>query len=157
MDSFQIWNLSRVKFSMSSIFLSQLAVVSDPDMKDASLRSGSNPGSPSAYRGPRKHYSNTKPYVVPGAPDPNQLVYTPAGVAMPEPLSVACGTDDDFEGDSFTMNYPGQRKPYRGRGGRGRSSYDPGRGGQRRRHGEQGAGTQYYSSTYRGRGRERGY
>lgn len=134
-----------------------LAVVSDPDMKDASLRSGSNPGSPSAYRGARKHYNNAKSYVVPGVHDPSQLVYAPRGVTMPEPLSVACGTDDDFEGDSFTGSYPGQRKPYRGRGGRGRSSYDPGRGGQRRRHGEQGAGTQYYSSSYRGRGRERGY
>ncbi|KAM4564363.1 OTU domain-containing protein 4 isoform 3-T4 [Fundulus diaphanus] len=136
-----------------------LAVVSDPD--DASLRSGCNPGSPSTYRGARKHLTSTKPYVVPGAHEPGQLVYTAAAMGMPEPQSVACGTEDDYEADAFTMNYPGQRKPYRGRGGRGRSSYDPGRGGHRRRHGDpgagMGAGTHYFSSSFRGRGRERGY
>ncbi|KAM4713864.1 LOW QUALITY PROTEIN: OTU domain-containing protein 4 [Anableps anableps] len=128
-----------------------LAVVPDPDMKDASLRSASNPGSPSAYRGPRKHFPASKPYVIPGVPD--QLVFPP----IPEPLSVACGTEDDFEGEPFAMSYTGQRKVYRGRGGRGRGSYDPGRGGQRRRHGDQGAGTHFFNSTFRGRGRERGY
>uniref|UniRef100_A0A3Q2PIP0 Uncharacterized protein n=1 Tax=Fundulus heteroclitus TaxID=8078 RepID=A0A3Q2PIP0_FUNHE len=131
-----------------------LAVVSDPD--DASLRSGCNPGSPSTYRGARKHLTSTKPYVMPGAHEPGQLVYTPAGLGMPEPQSVACSTEDDYEADAFPMNYAGQRKPYRGRGGRGRSSYDPGRGGHRRRHGDpgagMGAGTHYFSSSFRGRG-----
>ncbi|MEQ2256208.1 hypothetical protein ILYODFUR_022047, partial [Ilyodon furcidens] len=134
-----------------------LAVLSDPDMSDASLRSGSSPGSPSNYRGHRKHFPNTKPYVIPGTVDPSQLVFTAGAVGMPEPLSVACSTEDDFEVDAFLMNYSGHRKPFRGRGGRGRSSYDPGRGGQRRRHGDQGAGTNFFNSSFRGRGRERGY
>ncbi|XP_016537105.1 OTU domain-containing protein 4 isoform X2 [Poecilia formosa] len=133
-----------------------LAVVSDPDLKDAALRSGSSPASPSTYRGARKHFHSTKPYGVPVVPgDPGQLVFPPA-VGMPEPLSVACGTEDDFDLDPFAMGYGGQRKVYRGRGGsRGRSSYDPVRG--RRRYGDQGAGTHFFNSSFRGRGRERGY
>lgn len=126
--------------------------MSDPDLNDAALRSGSSPASPSTYRGARKHFPGPKPYVVPG--DPGQLVFAPA-VSMSEPLSVACGTEDDFELDPFAMGYSGQRKIYRGRGPRGRSSYDPGRG--RRRHGDQGAGTNFFNSSFRARGRERGY
>ncbi|XP_032440012.1 OTU domain-containing protein 4 [Xiphophorus hellerii] len=132
-----------------------LAVVSDPDLNDAALRSGSSPASPSTYRGARKHFPGPKPYGVPVVPgDPGQLVFAPA-VSMSEPLSVACGTEDDFELDPFAMGYGGQRKIYRGRGSRGRSSYDPGRG--RRRHGDQGAGTNFFNSSFRARGRERGY
>lgn len=144
-------------------FLSQLAVVSDPDIKDASvskatMKPGSIPGSPSNYRGHRKPHNPTKTYPS-GVPDPTHLVYPPA-LSMGEPLSVACGTEEDFEVEGFVMNSSGQRRGYRGRGGRGRGSYDPGRGAPRRRYTDMGAGpnyVQFNSSSYRGRGRERGY
>lgn len=139
-------------------------MVSDPDIGDASvskatMKSGSIPGSPSIYRGPRKPFNPTKQYVPPGAPDPSQLGY-PATVTMAEPLSVACSTEDDYEGEGFAMNISGQRRSYRGRGGRGRGGYDSGRGAPRRRYMDNmGAGPNYiqFSPSYRGRGRERGH
>nr|XP_054603330.1 OTU domain-containing protein 4 isoform X2 [Nothobranchius furzeri] len=140
-----------------------LTLVSHSDIKDvsvskATMKAGSIPGSPSNFRGPRKQqHPSSKTYVPPGAPDPSQLGY-PATAAMAEQLSVACSTEDDWEAEGFTMSYSG-RKPYRGRGGRGRGGYDAGRGAQRRRHGEVGAGLNYvqFNSSHRGRGRERGY
>lgn len=143
-------------------------MVSDPDVGDASvskatMKSGSIPGSPSIYQCPQKLFNPTNQYVPPGAPDPSPLGY-PATVAMAE--SVACSTEDDFEGEGFTMNISGQRRSYRGRGGRGRGGYDSRRGGYdstrgapRRRYVDMGAGPSYiqFSPSYRGRGRERGY
>lgn len=142
-------------------------MVSDPDVGDASVSkaTGSIPGSPSIYQCPRQPFNPAKQYVPPGAPDPSPLGY-PATVAVAEPLSVACSTEDDFEGEGFTVNISGQRRSYRGRGGRGRGSYDSrrggydsGRGAPRRRYVDMGAGPNYvqFSPSYRGRGRERGY
>lgn len=138
-------------------------MVSDADIKEASvskatMKPGSNPGSPSTYRGHRRQHNPNKTYHPSGVPDPAQLGYSPV-LVMGEPLSVACGTEEDFEGEGFTMNPSGQRRSYRGRGGRGRGGYDHWRGAQRRRYTDMGAGSNYvqFNSSYRGRGREGRY
>ncbi|XP_013859556.1 proline-rich protein 2 [Austrofundulus limnaeus] len=93
-----------------------LAVVSDPDIKEASkatMKPGSIPGSPSSYRGHRRPHNPAKTYIPSGVPDPAQLGYP---LAMGEPLSVACSTEEDFEGEGYPVNSSGRRRGYRGRG-----------------------------------------
>ncbi|XP_072231976.1 OTU domain-containing protein 4 [Leuresthes tenuis] len=143
------------------------ALIADTEMKDSSvagatMKPGSSPGSPSSYRGHRKQFNSTKPYV-PLGPEASHVGYPPP-FTMGEPMSVACSTEDDFEEmEGFrqpAMNHMGQRKSYRGRGGggRGRGGHDAGRGAQRRRHGDAGEGLNSVPfSSYRMRGRGRGY
>ncbi|XP_049423571.1 OTU domain-containing protein 4 [Epinephelus fuscoguttatus] len=159
-----------------------ITLVSNPDVKDvsmATMKPSSTPGSPSPYdiiskttvssdnnltRGYRGHQKPLNPpntYVPRGQPDPSQVGYM-ATVAMAESLSVGCSTEDDWEGfKPTTFNHRGSRRNQRGGGGgRGRGGHDSGRGGPRRRHGgEAGVGFNYvqFSSSHRGRGRERGY
>ncbi|XP_074518247.1 OTU domain-containing protein 4 [Halichoeres trimaculatus] len=81
----------------------------------------------------------------------NQMDYL---MPMSMTESVGCSTEDDWDEQSGF-----RRGPRRYPRGRGRGSYDPGRGMTRRRHGGAESGTgfsvQFYSSN-RGRGRERG-
>ncbi|CAG5929439.1 unnamed protein product [Menidia menidia] len=138
-----------------------LALISDPEMKDSpvtltTMKSGSSPGSPSGYRGHRKPFIPTKPYQALGAQEPGHMGCLPPH-AMAEPLSVACGPEEDFE--MGAMNYTGQRKSFRARAGRPRGGYDGGRGPPRRRFREAGEGQSFlqFNSSYRGQGRGRGY
>ncbi|XP_068163687.1 OTU domain-containing protein 4 [Antennarius striatus] len=150
-------------------------LVSNPGVKDApvsmtTMKPSSIPGSLSSYditktatdgsaHGYHGH-QNLTPYTPPGAPEPGQGD-SPSNVA--ECLSVGCSTEDDWDEQAgfkpTTLNPRGSRRIYRG-ASRGRSSYDPGRGAYRRRYaGDMGTGYSYiqYSSSYRGRGHERGY
>ncbi|KAM9335206.1 OTU domain-containing protein 4 [Symphorus nematophorus] len=124
--------------------------------------SGDNNPSSRGYRGHQKPLHPTNPYnVTLGAPESSQVGFL-SNVAMEAPLSIGCSTEDDWEEPMGfkppTSNYRGQRRNRGGGGGgRGRGGHEPGRGGPRRRHGgEPGAGYGQYSSSHRGRGRERG-
>lgn len=111
------------------------------------------------YRGQRKLVKPTNPYATLGAPEPGQLGCLST---MAEPMSVGCNTEDDWEEEMefkpTTLSHRGPRRNFRGVG-RWRGSHDPGRGANRRRHGDAGAGFGFlqHNSSYRGRGRERGY
>ncbi|KAM7366578.1 hypothetical protein PAMP_016010 [Pampus punctatissimus] len=113
--------------------------------KRSVIHSDNNP--PHMYRSHHKSTNHSKPYTPPEA----GFLTT---VAMAEPLSVGCNTEDVWEeSEGFkppTSHHRGSRRSYRGGGG-GR-----GRGYRRRQVGEAGEGLQF-SSSHRGRGRERGY
>ncbi|XP_074480416.1 OTU domain-containing protein 4 [Sebastes fasciatus] len=149
-----------------------------PIITMTTMNPGGSPGSPLAYditsktpvpgdNSPSRGYrGRRKP------PHPTNNTYVPLGpaelpgylatAAMAESLSVGCSTEDDWDEASAgfkptTLNYRGPRRNYRGRG---RVGHDPGRGANRRRQGgEAGASFNYvqFSSSHRGRGRERGY
>lgn len=109
---------------------------------------------PRGYRGHQKPPHPSGPYL-----DPGQVGFL-SPVGLLESQSVGCNTEED--GDEPMGFKPGNynyRGPRRGRGGRGRGGHDPGRGAPRRRAGpDPGPGPGYiqYTSSYRGRGRERG-
>ncbi|KAM7376952.1 hypothetical protein PAMA_013640 [Pampus argenteus] len=149
-----------------------VAWVSEPEVKDVPV-SMTTMQTPSSTHGSPGHYDlMPKRSVVHGDNNPPHMyrshhkstnhskAYTPpeAGflttVAMAEPLSVGCNTEDvweESEGFKPPISHPrGSRRSYRGGGG-GR-----GRGYRRRQGGETGEGLQF-SSSHRGRGRERGY
>ncbi|XP_068569276.1 OTU domain-containing protein 4 [Cebidichthys violaceus] len=153
-----------------------IKLVSKPDVKDVSMTTMNPRSSPSpydaiskttvsagnnnpsrGYRGYQRpphhhHHPLTNAYVQLGPLEPNQVGYL-------ESLSVGCSTEDDWdEAAGFkptTLNHRGSRKPLRG--GRGRGGYDPVRGGYRRRQGGDDLNYIQFSSSHRGRGRERGY
>lgn len=144
-----------------------LALVPDPDIRDvpvsvATMKPSGSPGLPSLYGAPRHPLNPTKTYAPLGAQEPSPAVRQAvhlAAIAMAEPLSVGCSTEDDWEGtEGFKptpQNLRGQRRSYRG--GRGRGGHDAGRH-RRRPGGEMGGGFNYqFSSSHRGRGQERGY
>ncbi|XP_027143343.1 OTU domain-containing protein 4 [Larimichthys crocea] len=122
------------------------------------------------HRGHQKpHHHPTNTYVPLGASETSQVSYLTT-FGMAEGLSVGCSTEDDWEEQAgfkpTTLTHRGTKRNYRGGGGggggggRGSRGHDPGRGSHRRRYeGEPGAGFRYvqYSSSHRGRGRERGY
>lgn len=107
------------------------------------------------YRGHPKMLSPAKTYSSPGPSETGQVGYL---ASMAEPLSVGCGTEEDWEEKDFKpapSHYRGPRRTFRA-GGRWRASHDSGRGANRRRHaGDAGVGMNFFH--YRGRGRERGY
>ncbi|XP_067435285.1 OTU domain-containing protein 4 [Thunnus thynnus] len=153
-----------------------VAWVSEPEVKDVSMATiqtpSSTPGSPGRYdlmskrsvghgdnnpprmyRHQHKPHNHSKPYA-------SLETSFPATVAMSDPLSVGCNTDNTWEvSEGFKppmSNHRGLRKGYRGGGGGGGGGGGRGRGGahRRRQAGETGAGIQFSSSH---RGRERGY
>ncbi|XP_042337136.1 uncharacterized protein LOC121937912 [Plectropomus leopardus] len=158
-----------------------ITLVSNPDVKDvsmATMKPNSSPGSPLPYdmiskttvsvdnsltRGYRGHQKPLNPpntYFPLRQPEPGQASYLTT-VGPTESLSVGCSTEDEWEGiKPATLNHRGSRRSYRGGGGgRGRGGHDPWRGGHRRRGGDAAMGINYvqFSSSHRGRGRERGY
>ncbi|XP_068612145.1 OTU domain-containing protein 4 [Brachionichthys hirsutus] len=154
-------------------------LVSNPGVKDVpvsmtTMKPSGIPGSPSSYdfvskaaasvevaaHGYHGHHNPNAYASRGGAPEPSQ-----GGSLsnMAESLSVGCSTEEDWEEQTgfkpATFNPRGARRIYRA-AARGRGSYDPGRGAHRRRYaGDMGAGYNFvqYNSSYRGRGRERGY
>ncbi|XP_024143907.1 trithorax group protein osa [Oryzias melastigma] len=139
-----------------------LAVVSNPDMKDVPFKPSGSSGSSPIYRHIRNRGS---PYHPLGGAEPGQQGY-PVTVTMTEPLSVACSTEDSWEEEGLRPG-PGMgpgagmgpSRSYRGPGGRGRRGHDAGRGGPRRRYTDMEVRQSYvqYNSSFKGRGRERGY
>uniref|UniRef100_A0A3Q3LAJ3 ubiquitinyl hydrolase 1 n=1 Tax=Mastacembelus armatus TaxID=205130 RepID=A0A3Q3LAJ3_9TELE len=109
------------------------------------------------FRSSRKPFiPTTKAFIKMGA-DSSRVGYL-QGMALAEPMSVGCSTEDDWEEtEAFKhppQNFRGPRKIYRGPG-RGRGGHDGGRGGNRRRHvGEAGSGFNHglHGSSHRGRG-----
>ncbi|KAE8279409.1 OTU domain-containing protein 4 [Larimichthys crocea] len=160
--------------------------IKDVPVSMTTVKTSSTPASPSPYdiiskttipsdnnpsrghRGHQKpHHHPTNTYVPLGASETSQVSYLTT-FGMAEGLSVGCSTEDDWEEQAgfkpTTLTHRGTKRNYRGGGGggggRGSRGHDPGRGSHRRRYeGEPGAGFRYvqYSSSHRGRGRERGY
>ncbi|XP_073331084.1 OTU domain-containing protein 4 [Pagrus major] len=159
--------------------------IKDVPVSMTTMKTSSTPGSPLSYdiiskttfpsdnnptRGYRGHQKllPSNKMVSLGAPEPGHAGYL-STAAMAEPLSVGCSTEDDWDEQPGykppPQSHRGQRRNHRGGGGgggggRGRGGNDPGRGPYRRRNGaDAGGGYGYvqYNSSYRGRGRERGY
>lgn len=109
------------------------------------------------YRGQQKILSPAGTYSPQGAPETGQVGYL---ATVAEPVSVGCGTEEDWEKDfkMAPLHFRGPRKIHRG-GGRWRGSYDSGRGANRRRpSGDVGVGMNFFqfSPSPRVRGREGG-
>lgn len=111
------------------------------------------------YRGQQETPGAASAYSSPGASEMGQVGYL---ASMAEPISVGCGTEEDWEekdSKAAPSHYRGPRRSFRG-GGRWRGSYDSGRGANRRRPASDaavGMNVFHYSYSPRGRGRERGY